>query len=152
MWRQFRRVAIGGMFLALGCEQKPGEMAAKPASLPAKKVTSEDVHRDLGKAAQTTAEYSLQAKEEFQKDLQERLKVLDAEIVKLREKGRGLADDAKINWDKKMAELKTKRDAASAKLAEVGRSTAEAWKDVRKGAHAAWEELEKSFQEAAREF
>jgi len=52
---------------------------------------------------------------------------LETEIAKLQEKGRDLKEDAKANWDQKMADLETKRDAARAKLAEVGQSSAEAW-------------------------
>ena len=43
----------------------------------------------------TAAEFSQQTKEEFQKSLEARLTELDAEIVKLREKGRDLKDQAK---------------------------------------------------------
>ena len=51
-----------------------------------------------------------------------------------------------------MAELEVKREAALAKLAEVGRSSTEAWKDVREGAQSAWNELDKALHEAAKEF
>jgi LPS O-antigen subunit length determinant protein (WzzB/FepE family) len=116
------------------------------------KVTSEDVRRDAGQAVKTAAEYSQQTKEEFQKKLDARLKEMDAEIAKFREKGRHLKDQAKAAWDQKMAELETKRDAARAKLAEVGHSCAEAWKDLQKGAQSAWDELDKAFRDASREF
>jgi LPS O-antigen subunit length determinant protein (WzzB/FepE family) len=116
------------------------------------KITTEDVRRDANQAVNTAAEFSQQTKEEFQKSLDARLKELDAEIAKLREKGRNLKDQAKISWDRKMADLETQRDAARAKLAEVGQSSAEAWKDVRKGAQSAWDELDKAVHEAAREF
>jgi LPS O-antigen subunit length determinant protein (WzzB/FepE family) len=133
------------VFAASGCEQKSVDR-------PSGKVTSEDVRRDAGQAINTAAEYSAQTKEEFQKRLDTRLKELDTEIAKLQEKGRDLKDDAKANWDRKMADLETKRDAARAKLGEVGRSSAEAWKDVQKGAQSAWDELDKALREAAREF
>ena len=80
------------------------------------------------------------------------LNELDAEIAKLREKGSDLKDEAKANWDQKMAELETKREAARAKLAEVSHSSAEAWKDVQKGAQSAWDELDKAFRDASQEF
>ena len=51
-----------------------------------------------------------------------------------------------------MAELETKRKAARAELAEVGHSGAEAWKDVRKGAESAWNDLDKAFRDASKEF
>lgn len=66
-----------------------------------------------------------------------RLKDLDAEIAKLHEEGRNLRDDAKANWDRKMADLEPKRDAARAKLAEVGRSSAEARNDLQNVCQAA---------------
>ena len=134
-----------GLLAAIGCERKPADRTPG-------KVTSEDVRRDAGQAVETAAEFSQQTKEEFQKKLDARLKELDAEIAKLREKGRDLKDEAKANWDQKMADLETKRDAARAKLAEVGQSSAEAWKDVQKGAQSAWDELDKAFRDASNEF
>lgn len=145
MLRYFCVVILAGLVAVMGCEQKSAEPTPK-------KVTSEDVRRDAGRAVDTAAEYSQQAKEEFQKSLEARLKTLEAEIARLREKGRDLKDEAKPNWDRKMAELEKKREAARAKLAEVGHSSADAWKDVQKGAQAAWDDLDKAVHEAARKF
>jgi molecular chaperone GrpE (heat shock protein) len=145
MFRFVWIVVLGGLLAAIGCEQKPADRAPG-------KVTSEDVRRDAGQAAETAAEYSRQTKEEFEKKLETRLKELDAEIAKLREKGRSLKDKAKADWEQKMTELATKRDAASAKLAEVRDTSGEAWKDVRKGAQSAYDDLDKAFRDASREF
>ena len=136
---------LAGLFAAIGCERKPADRTPG-------KVTSEDVRRDAGQAVNTAGEFSQQTKEEFQKKLDVRLKELDAQIAKLQEKGRDLKDKAKADWDQKMADLEKKRDAARAKLAEVGHSSAEAWKDVQKGAQSAWDELDKAFRDASREF
>ena len=136
---------LAGLLASSGCERKPADRTPG-------KVTSEDVRRDAGEAVDTAAEFSQQTKEEFQKNLDARLKELDAEIAKLREKGRDLKDEAKANWDQKMADLETKRDIARAKLDEVAHSSAESWKDVQKGAQSAWDELDKAFREASREF
>ena len=136
---------LAGSLAALGCEQKPADRT--PGT-----ITSGDVRRDADQAAETAAEYSQQTKEEFQKKLEAQLQGLDAEIAKLREKGGELKDEAKTNWDQKMADLETKRDAARAKLAEVGSASAEAWKDVQKGAQLAWDELDQAFRDASREF
>jgi TolA-binding protein len=136
---------LAGLFAALGCEQKPADR------MPGK-VTSEDVRRDAGQAVTTAAEYSQQAKENFQKKLEAQLNDLDAKIARLREKGRDLKDQGKATWDQKMAELETKRGAARAKLAEVGHSSKEAWKGIQKGAQSAYDDLEKAFRDALREF
>ena len=133
------------LFATLGCERNPAERTHG-------KVTPEDVRRDAGQAVKTSAEYSQQTKEEFQEKLEAQLNDLDAKIAKLREKGRDLKDEAKVNRDRKMADLEMKREAARAKLDEVGRASAEAWKDVQKWAQSACDELDKSFREASREF
>jgi TolA-binding protein len=136
---------LAGLFAALGCEQEPADRTPG-------KVTSQDVRRDAGQAVNTAAEYSQQDKEVFQKKLESQLNELDAKIAKLHEKGRDLKDQAKANWDQKMAELETKRGAARAKLAEIGHSSKEAWKDVQKGAQLAYDDLDKAFRDASREF
>lgn len=138
-------VMFTGLIFASGCEQN----SAVPTS---REVTPENVRRDAGQASQTAAEYSQQSKEEFQKALDSRLKELDAQIAKLREKGRDLKDQAKTDWDQKMADLESKRETARVKLAEIGHSSAEAWNDVRQGAQSAWDELDKAFRDASREF
>jgi TolA-binding protein len=145
MLRRFCLVMLAGSIAIMGCEQKPSDRTPG-------KVTSEDVRRDVGQAVDTAAEFSQQTKEEFQKHLDARLKEMDAQIAELHEKGRDLKDQAKVNWDRKMADMETKRDAARAKLAAVGQSSAEAWIDVQQGAQSAWDELEKAVQDASREF
>lgn len=145
MIRVFYVAIFAGFVAVMGCEQQSADQTPG-------KVTSEDMRRDAGQAAKTAADYSQQTKEEFENKLEARLKELDAEIAKLCEKGRDLKDDAKADWDRKMADLEVKRDAARAKLAEVGRSSAEAWKDVQKGAQSAWDELDKAVRDAAGEF
>ena len=136
---------LPGLLMAIGCERKLADRTLG-------EVTSEDVRRDAGQAVNTAAEFSQQTKEEFRKKLDAQLKDMDAEIAKLRDKGRDLKDKAKANWDQKMAGLERKREAARAKLAEVGQSSEDAWNDVQKGAQSAWDELNKAFRDASREF
>lgn len=145
MFRFVWMLMLVGLLTPSGCEQQSADRTPG-------KVTSDDVHRDASRAVDTAVEYSQQTKEEFQRNLDARLKKLDTEIADLREKGRDLKDEAKVNWDQKMAELETKRDAARVKLDEVAHSSVEAWKDVQKGAQSAWDELDKAFHDASREF
>lgn len=136
---------LAGVLISCGCETKPTD------SIPGK-VSSQDVRRDASKAVNSAVEFSQQAKVDFQNNLDTGLKKLEAEMATLREKGRDLKDDAKTNWDQKMADLEVKRDATRSKLNELQTSTAEAWKDMQKGAQSAWEELESAFRDASREF
>lgn len=135
-------VSVGALS---GCDNKP-------AGKDTDKVTKEDVQRDVNKALETTQDWSEQTREAAKKDLEVRLENMDKEIVLLREKGQTLTEEAKANWDKKMVELESKRQAAQAKLGELGSSSAAAWKDLTVGAQAAWNELDKAFRDAASEF
>lgn len=136
---------IAVLSIAGGCD--------KPTSSPSSGgVTSNDVRRDAENAIDTAAEFSQQTKEEFQLKLNARLGQLDEEIVMLRERGSSLKDDAKARWDEKLVNLESKREAARVKLAEVKDSSAEAWKDLQKGAQSAWNDLDTAFREASSEF
>ena len=145
MMRESCIIMLAGFVAVVGCEQQSSAPVVG-------KVTSEDVRKDAGKAVDTAAEFSQQTKDEFQQKLEARLKELDAEMVVLREKRHDLKDEAKVKWDQKLAELEVKRDAARVKLAEVTDSSAEAWKDLQTGAQAAWNDMDKAFHEASREF
>ena len=145
MFRFVSVLMLFGLVAAIGCEQKPADRTAG-------KVTSDDVRRDAGRAAETASEYSQQSKEEFQKKLDARLKRAGRRNRQAPREGRDLKDQGKAHWDQKLTELETKRDAARAKLAEVRGSSVEAWKDLRKGAQSAYDDLDKGFRDASREF
>jgi len=134
---------LAGFLTLTGCDQQspaPG------------KVTSEDVRHDVGKAVGTGAEFAEQSKDEFLAKLEARLKEVDTRIAAMQEKGRELKDDAKVRWDEKLTMLEAKRDAARVKFSEVRDSSAEAWKDLQKGARSAWDEMDNALQEASSEF
>ena len=145
MTRRYCFIGLVGLLSVAGCEP-PGAASAPGKTSP------DDVLRDIGKAAETTVNFAHQTKEEFEEKLHARLKELDVNIAKLREKGHDLKGEAKEKWARSMAELEEKRDVAQAKLGEVRDSSAEAWEDLRKGAQAAWKEMENAFHEASQEF
>jgi TolA-binding protein len=89
MTRFISILILVGLLAASGCGQKPVEPKIG-------KVTSEDVRRDASKTIETAAEFSQQTKEEFQKKLDSRLKELDAEIAKLREKRSSLFSEQQL--------------------------------------------------------
>ena len=145
MVRGITSVMLFGLIAATGCESKSTDVVPG-------KVTSEDVRKDATHAVNTAVEFSEQNKEEFQKNLDSKLQAMDAEIKKLREKGQGLKDQAKADWDKKMVDLEAKREAVHAKVIDIGKSNAAAWKDVQNGAESAWNDLDKAFHDASNEF
>ncbi|MCY3004655.1 MAG: hypothetical protein NTV29_01610 [Planctomycetota bacterium] len=149
-----KKIAFGtlGLFLILGCEQKPPQPLPKPITTMPSKVTIDDVKRDATASMNTTAAYSQQEKDKLLAEMKDKIAIIDANIVKLRLKGTDLASDAKANWDLKMAALDEKRKSANEKLSEMGGATSRAWPDVEAGARSAWEELSKAVQEASNEF
>jgi len=150
MSRSFWTLMVGLVFLASGCEPKP--VNPTPGNVTPGNVTPDDVRQDIGKALDTTTKSAEQTKEDFQRNLRARINELEAEIAKLREQGRDFKDETKSSWDHMVADLETKREAARVKLDEIGRSSAEAWRDIQKGAQSAWDDLDKAFQEASNKF
>jgi chromosome segregation ATPase len=128
-----------------GCMEAPVEHTVR-------KVTTEDVRRDAEQAVDTSAHAAAQAKEDFEMRLKASLAEMEKEIERLHEKGRALKDAAKARWKEKMADLEAKQQAARDKLDEVRKSTGEAWGHMEKGAQAAWDDVRKAFQDAAKEF
>ncbi len=128
-----------------GCMEAPVEHTVR-------KVTTEDVRRDAEKAADTSARAAAQAKEDFEMRLKASLAEMEKEIDRLHEKGHALKDEAKTRWAEKMADLEAKQQVARDKLDEVRKSTGEAWGHMEKGAQAAWDDVRKALQDAAKEF
>lgn len=148
---QFALGALGLAFM-LGCEQRGPQAQPSSTSTAPSKVTIDDVKRDAASSMNTIAAYSQQEKDKLVADMNEKLAVMDANIEKLRLKGKDLASDAKAKWDLKMAALDEKRKLAKEGLAEAGESTSKAWSDIVAGSKSAWEDLSKAFQEASNEF
>lgn len=111
-----------------------------------KKAENHEAARETAHPAKNKLESAQLNKEEFQKNMEDRLKKLEAEIAKLREKGRDLKGDSLSEWNRKIAALNTKLDAARARLTEVVHASAEAWNDLQKHAQAAWHDVEKAFE------
>jgi chromosome segregation ATPase len=133
------------LVVSTGCMEAPVEHTVR-------KVATEDVRRDTEKAVDTAARAATQAKEDFESRLKAGLAEMEEKTERLHEKGRALKDEAKTRWNEKMAELEAKQKVARDKLDELRTSTGEAWGHVEKGAQAAWDDVRKAFQEAAKEF
>jgi len=141
------------LFAGSGCTKPPVEHTVRkiPGEVPSE-VTTEDVRHDAEKAVDTAKNAAVQAKEDFEMRLKAGLAEMELEIAKLQEKAHILKDEATTRWNERMADLKAKQKVARDKLDELGTSTGEAWGHLEKGAQAAWDDVKKAFQEAAKEF
>ena len=130
-----RNAIAFSLLIAIGCE---------------KSAEKHEIHHEPAHSANHTAASVQSAKQEFHKTMEARLKNLESDMTKLREKGRELKGAAQTDWDHKMVVLETKLDMTRAKLMEVSHASEEAWKDLQTHAQSTWDDLERSVQEALR--
>lgn len=76
----------------------------------------------------------------------------NAEIDKLQASAREAQADAKIAYEKQLAELRHQRDEGHAKMKEALQASDDAWDDMSKGFQAAWDSISDSFQSAMKKF
>lgn len=91
-------------------------------------------------------------RESYKKEVQDKLKVLDKKIDELKGKAAGLKGDAKTEFNKEMAELRTKQKAAQKEWKKVGRATAEDWEKVKSATDAAVRDVESAYEKVASRF
>lgn len=73
----------------------------------------------------------------------------DAEIDKMKAKTDEAEADAKIEYQKQLDEMRTQRDKANARLAELQNASDDAWEDMMSGFVKAWDDISNAFTNAA---
>lgn len=91
-------------------------------------------------------------KSAYRQKLEARLDQWRAEIDKLDAKAVEASADARIEYRKQIEAVRGKQDEAREKLAEFDKAGDEAWKDLRSGIEAAWDDLGKAMRKAADRF
>lgn len=92
------------------------------------------------------------SKEAYQKKLQAQLDEWDAEIAKLKAKADKAEAEARIEYYRKVEELRAMQKTASSKLAELKAAGDNAWQDLKKGLDKAWDDLGKAIKTARSRF
>jgi hypothetical protein len=96
--------------------------------------------------------YSQQQKEQYQEQIEAKIKGYDQNVDELKEKAKGVKGEAKAELNRQMDELRKKKEAASQKLKKMKTATGKAWEDLKSGAEAALEDLEKTFKQIMKRF
>jgi len=91
-------------------------------------------------------------KEAYEKKLQAQLDEWSAKIEVLKAKADKVKADARVDYSKQLEELRIKKNAANAKLAELKKAGDEAWEDLKTGVESAWDSLGKAVKAAAARF
>ncbi len=161
-------VLLSGLSISVGCEPSKPEVkvippeAATPAGEPRpsdsgareakREVSAEEVEREAREAFDATSKYAQQQAAELHRKLQRQIDELDPEIERLKAQGKELTEQAKPEWNRRMAQLEEKRQAAQRKLDAWKKASPDAWHALKGGAAEAWTDLKQSYDEAASHF
>ncbi|MFO7774724.1 MAG: coiled coil domain-containing protein [Candidatus Hydrogenedentota bacterium] len=89
-------------------------------------------------------------KDAYEARMQAQLEELKADIAKMRAQAERLAAEARIKQQEEIEELESRRHALERKLKEVREAGTDAWETLRGGVDSAWDELKRSWDEAAK--
>ncbi|HET7840640.1 MAG TPA: hypothetical protein VFM21_03500 [Terriglobia bacterium] len=91
-------------------------------------------------------------RQDYQKQIQHKLRELDREIKDLKARAPQNENQLHEQFQREMAELEQKRQVARQKLEKLSDSTQRAWRDMKPGVDAAVKDLESACQRAAEDF
>jgi TolA-binding protein len=116
------------------------------------KVTSTDVKKEVKEAVNTARAYTQQQKEDYQKQIEGKIRDYDQKLEELKVKAKEVKGETKAEFNRQMDQLRKKKEEASQKLKEMKSATGQAWEDLKSGAEAALDDLEKTFNQMVKRF
>ena len=114
--------------------------------------TAADVSKKTGEAWDTIKAYGSDKQKEAVAHGKQLMKEADDKIAQLEAKSAKAFGDAKAQYEKEIKALKASRDQASAKLAEMEKSSASAWDATKKGFADAYKDLHQAYGKAVAQF
>lgn len=94
----------------------------------------------------------MENKEAYIQKLHAKIDEWNADIDKLKAKADQVEADSKIEYQKQMQALKSKRDEIEKKVSEISRSGENAWEDLKAGVDLAWEAMSEAIKSATSRF
>ena len=94
----------------------------------------------------------MKTKDEYIESLAAELKEWSAQIDALTVEAESAAADAKLKYAKELAELRTKQQAAAAKIQELEEASDDAWVTVKDTAVEVWDDLKTGLASAVAKF
>jgi SMC interacting uncharacterized protein involved in chromosome segregation len=91
-------------------------------------------------------------REEYIDQMTAQLKEWSRKIDELEFKARAAKADARVIYEQRIKDMKSKREAVSTKLQELKGAGSEAWDTMAAGVEAAWGEFKHAFTEAKDKF
>lgn len=93
-----------------------------------------------------------QLKKDYETKVHKDLRKIDAKIDQFKRGTHRTGEDVHADVDKEVKKLEAQKADADRKLADLEKSTGDAWKDLRRGVDGAVSDLKKSVDEASRQF
>lgn len=128
-----------------GCDKKP-------TVEPSVELNSQELKDDAKSATEATKQAVTENMDAAVAAAEEQFKALDAKIAELAKKAEGYKDDAKVQADKALAELRVKQTQLGEKLTALKAKSADAWASTKAGFASAMAELEKAYESAKESF
>jgi outer membrane murein-binding lipoprotein Lpp len=91
-------------------------------------------------------------REEYIDQMTAQLKEWSRKIDELEFKARAARADARVTYEQRIKDMKSKREAVSTRLQELKGAGSEAWETMSTGVEAAWDEFKRAFTEATEKF
>ena len=125
-------------------------MSGLPSANAASEVTgSEKIVKETKEAVgRTTKLYTIEKKEAFERTVQAELHDIQAKITDLQTKTATVLDAARIELQKAIKDLETKKDEARKALNQLHSSTTSAWNGLNDDMNLALERLRKSYKDS----
>lgn len=94
----------------------------------------------------------MSTKQAYEQKLEAQLKQWRADLDKLEAKADEAQADAKIEYQRQISSLKSKRSDLKQRLETLKKSSGDAWEEIKTGTESAWQSLSQSFKSAASKF
>jgi TolA-binding protein len=130
----------------------PTACGEKKESTGEQRATTADVKKEAKEAVGTAISYTQQQKEEYQKQLEAKIREYDRKLEDLKAKAEKMEKKTKAEAQRELEDLRQKGEAAKKKLEGMKSAGSKAWEDLKSGMDAAMEDLEKSFSRMVSRF
>jgi predicted nucleic acid-binding Zn-ribbon protein len=91
-------------------------------------------------------------RDEYVQKTKAQLDQWNAEIDKMQAKMREAEADSKIRYQKRLEEMRKRRDEATEQLIKMQKAGDQAWDDLRSGFEKSWEQIQSAFRDATSRF
>jgi hypothetical protein len=132
---------IAAAFSLTGCGDQ------KEPSGSQTEVTSKDIKKDAAQTIETAKAYTQHQKEEYQRQLQNKLNIFDQKLDALKNKTESMQADAKIKYEETLAELQEKQKETVAAFEKLKNESGDAWSEIKNNLDQLVDDLQRAFDQ-----